>query len=81
MYISVPYKGQKIPWEYCFSIIKVLIIHCDHGSEFENVLLKDLCELYDVKLTFLYINHPELERTLSKIQMDIHSQYFLGLLL
>ena len=33
-----------------------LRIHRDNGREFENALLKDLCELYDIKLTLSSVN-------------------------
>lgn len=36
-----------------------LRIHCDYGREFDNRLLKDLCTLYNIKLTFSSVNHPQ----------------------
>lgn len=36
-----------------------LRIHCDYGREFDNSLLKDLCTLYDIKLTFSSVGHPQ----------------------
>ncbi|XP_050507921.1 uncharacterized protein LOC126885399 [Diabrotica virgifera virgifera] len=36
-----------------------LRIHCDYGREFDNTLMKDLCELYDIKLTFSSVGHPQ----------------------
>lgn len=36
-----------------------LRIHCDHGKEFNNTLVKDLCNLYDIKLTFSSVSHPQ----------------------
>lgn len=36
-----------------------LRIHCDRGKEFDNQLLKDLCLLYDIKLTFSSVGHPQ----------------------
>lgn len=34
-------------------------IHCDRGKEFDNVLVKDLCRLFDIKLTFSSVSHPQ----------------------
>ena len=36
-----------------------LRIHCDSGREFDNSLLRDLCLLYDIKLTFSSVGHPQ----------------------
>lgn len=36
-----------------------LRIHCDYGREFDNTLMKDLCTLYDIKLTFSSVGHPQ----------------------
>ena len=36
-----------------------LRIHCDYGGEFDNNLLKDLCSLYDIKLTYSSVGHPQ----------------------
>jgi RNase H-like domain found in reverse transcriptase/Reverse transcriptase (RNA-dependent DNA polymerase)/Integrase zinc binding domain/Integrase core domain len=35
-----------------------LRIHCDSGKEFDNTLVKDLCKLYDIKITYSSVNHP-----------------------
>ena len=35
-----------------------LRIHCDSGKEFDNTLLKDLCQLFDSKITFSSVGHP-----------------------
>lgn len=34
-------------------------IHCDHGLEFNNSIIKDLAKLYDFKLTFSSVAHPQ----------------------
>lgn len=36
-----------------------LRIHCDSGKEFDNTLMRDLCKLYDIKLTFSSVSHPQ----------------------
>ena len=36
-----------------------LRIHCDSGREFDCALMKDLCALYEIKLTFSSIGHPQ----------------------
>lgn len=36
-----------------------LRIHCDYGREFDNSLLRDLCQLFEIKLTFSSVNHPQ----------------------
>ena len=48
-----------------------LRIHCDHGREFENALLKDLCELYDIKLTFSSVNHPQSNGSLERFHATL----------
>lgn len=34
-------------------------IHCDHGLEFNNSIIKDLAKLYDFRLTFSSVAHPQ----------------------
>lgn len=34
-------------------------IHCDSGREFNNTVFKDLCTLYDIKISFSSIGHPQ----------------------
>ncbi|KAJ8977559.1 hypothetical protein NQ317_019134 [Molorchus minor] len=34
-------------------------IHCDYGREFDYTLFKDLCKLYDIKITFSSVKHPQ----------------------
>lgn len=36
-----------------------LRIHCDYGREFDNTLIRDLCELYDIKISYSSVNHPQ----------------------
>ena len=48
-----------------------LRIHCDSGREFENNLLKDLCTLYDIKLTYSSVNHPQSNGSLERFHATI----------
>lgn len=36
-----------------------LRIHCDQGREFDNALMKDLCRLFEIKLTYSSVGHPQ----------------------
>ena len=58
-----------------------LRIHCDYGPEFNNMIIKDLCRLFNIKLTFSSVSHPQsngsLERfhaTLSEMIRANHSE-------
>lgn len=46
-------------------------IHCDLGREFDNALLKDLCQLYDIKLTFSSVNHPQSNGSLERFHATL----------
>lgn len=48
-----------------------LRIHCDRGREFDNALVKDLCELYDIKLTFSSVNHPQSNGSLERFHATL----------
>lgn len=43
-----------------------LRIHCDFGKEFNNQLMNDLCTLYNIKLTFSSVNHPQSNGSLER---------------
>ena len=34
-------------------------IHADHGTQFQNAKLKELCDLYDIKLSFSSVSYPQ----------------------
>lgn len=48
-----------------------LRIHCDHGREFDNNLMKDLCELFDIKLTFSSVSHPQSNGSLERFHATL----------
>lgn len=48
-----------------------LRIHCDSGCEFNNQLLKDLCLLYDIKLTFSSVGHPQSNGSLERFHSTL----------
>lgn len=48
-----------------------LRIHCDHGREFDNSLIKDLCKLYDIKLTFSSVSHPQSNGSLERFHATL----------
>lgn len=48
-----------------------LRIHCDYGREFDNSLIKDLCELYDIKLTFSSVGHPQSNGSLERFHATL----------
>lgn len=48
-----------------------LRIHCDQGREFNNTLIKDLCELYDIKLTFSSVGHPQSNGSLERFHATL----------
>lgn len=48
-----------------------LRIHCDRGGEFNNALLKDLCQLYDIKLTFSSVSHPQSNGSLERFHATL----------
>lgn len=48
-----------------------LRIHCDQGREFDNILLRDLCELYDIKLTFSSASHPQSNGSLERFHATL----------
>ncbi|XP_050310841.1 uncharacterized protein LOC126746579 [Anthonomus grandis grandis] len=48
-----------------------LRIHCDSGKEFDNTLLKDLCQLFDTKITFSSVGHPESSGSLERLHATL----------
>lgn len=48
-----------------------LRIHCDYGREFDNNLMKDLCSMYDIKLTFSSVNHPQSNGSLERFHATL----------
>lgn len=48
-----------------------LRIHCDRGKEFDNQLLKDLCTLYEIKLTYSSVNHPQSNGSLERFHATL----------
>ena len=48
-----------------------LRIHCDQGREFENTLMKDLCSLFDIKLTFSSVGHPQSNGSLERFHATL----------
>lgn len=48
-----------------------LRIHSDSGKEFTNQLMKDLCNLYDIKLTCSSVNHPQSNGSLERFHATL----------
>lgn len=46
-------------------------IHCDAGSEFDNVYLRDLAKLYNFKLTYSAISHPQSNGTVERFHATL----------
>jgi len=49
-----------------------LRIHCDRGREFDNVLLRDLCRLFEIKLTFSSVSHPQSNGSLERFHATLN---------
>lgn len=48
-----------------------LRIHCDYGREFDNTLMKDLCKLFDIKLTYSSVGHPQSNGSLERFHSTL----------
>lgn len=48
-----------------------LRIHCDYGREFDNTTLRDLCRLFDIKLTFSSVGHPQSNGSLERFHSTL----------
>ncbi|KAJ8954581.1 hypothetical protein NQ318_003112 [Aromia moschata] len=48
-----------------------LRIHCDYGREFDNATIKDLCKLYDIKLTYSSVGHPQSNGSLERFHSTL----------
>uniref|UniRef100_V5GGL8 RNA-directed DNA polymerase n=1 Tax=Anoplophora glabripennis TaxID=217634 RepID=V5GGL8_ANOGL len=48
-----------------------LRIHCDYGREFDNATLRDLCNLYDIKITYSSVGHPQSNGSLERFHSTL----------
>lgn len=48
-----------------------LRIHCDYGREFDNTLFRDLCKLFDIKITFSSVGHPQTNGSLERFHSTL----------
>lgn len=48
-----------------------LRIHCDYGREFDNAILRDLCLLYDIKVTHSSVGHPQSNGSLERFHSTL----------
>jgi len=46
-------------------------IHCDQGPEFNNIILKDLAKLYNFKLTYSSVAHPQSNGSLERFHSTL----------
>lgn len=61
--------------DFCKQYGTPICIHCDYGCEFDKMLFKDLNELYDFKITFSSVNHPQSNGSINKFIVSNHFIY------
>jgi hypothetical protein len=77
--VAIPDKEAKtIAWSFMLHVVAVHglpeVIHCDQGTEFKNLIMKELTEVFKIKQTFSSVAHPQsngnverMNRTLSDV--------------